>query len=200
MLNAKNTYSLAGVVVTKGYQGAPAVKFAETSNSKTKVAHFRAALPVYDKTGNNNTRWIPFDFVAFGLNAERIERMGVDANSMLVIAGSIDYESFDGQNGKVNRHTFLVEAVDYYGNNGGKKNNESNGNAAPAANNGSRNAAPASNNNGGKQQQHRSAPPAAPVNNRQAAPAQTAQGYDEGLDNSGFAGLEDLSEGIPFDI
>lgn len=186
MSNAKNSFNLAGVVVSKGYQDQPTVRLSTTPTG-LRVANFRGAQPVYDSKANNNTRWVPYDFVAFGKEAERIERMNLSANSMVIISGMIDYESFEGTNGKVNRHKFIIDGIDYYGssNGGGNKNTGTTTQAAkaqPAA------AAPAQAQ--AQPQQRRAAPAEQPAPN----------GFDASLDQyDGYAGVEEFDP-TPFDI
>lgn len=58
------------VVISKGYDGAPALKFSENGES----VRFRIGKKVYDTRAENNTRWVNLSAKAFGPVCERIKR------------------------------------------------------------------------------------------------------------------------------
>lgn len=59
------------VVISKGYDGAPALKFSENGES----VRFRIGKKVYDTRAENNTRWVNLSVKAFGPVCERIKKM-----------------------------------------------------------------------------------------------------------------------------
>lgn len=58
------------VVISKGYDGAPALKFSENGES----VRFRIGKKVYDTRAENNTRWVNLSVKAFGPVCERIKK------------------------------------------------------------------------------------------------------------------------------
>lgn len=58
------------VVISKGYDGAPALKFSENGES----VRFRIGKKVYDTRAENNTRWVNLSVKAFGPVCDRIKR------------------------------------------------------------------------------------------------------------------------------
>jgi hypothetical protein len=185
---------LAGCLISKGYNGEDAIKI--YNGSGVKNAHFKGSMPVYSKSAPNNTRWIPYDFVAFGDVVDRIERMGLDAHSKVTILATPDWKDWDKNDGsgqKTGRHEFIVEAIDFYGGKGGNGNKEK---SQPSENRSSGNRGSSQSSGSGNQQRgaarNRQAPP--PANNPN-------DGYDEGLDNEdGFEGVDDLGAQMPFNI
>lgn len=59
------------VVISNGYDGAPALKFSENGES----VRFRIGKKVYDTRAENNTRWVNLSVKAFGPVCERIKKM-----------------------------------------------------------------------------------------------------------------------------
>lgn len=57
------------VVISKGYDGAPALKFSENGES----VRFRIGKKVYDTRAENNTRWVNLSVKAFGPVCEEVK-------------------------------------------------------------------------------------------------------------------------------
>ena len=71
------------VVISKGYDGAPALKFSEKGDS----VRFRIGKKVYDTRANNNYRWVNLAVKAFGTVCERIKKMQLKESSYVNIVG-----------------------------------------------------------------------------------------------------------------
>lgn len=82
------------VVVSKGYNGAPALKFSEDGSS----VRFRIGKKVYDTRAENNTRWVNLSVKAFGGVCERIKKMQLKDGSFINIIGRLDEDSWTDQN------------------------------------------------------------------------------------------------------
>ena len=74
------------VVISKGYDGAPALKFSENGES----VRFRIGKKVYDTRAENNTRWVNLSVKAFGPVCERIKKMQLKESSFINILGRLD--------------------------------------------------------------------------------------------------------------
>ena len=72
------------VVISKGYDGAPALRFSE------KGVRFRVGKKVYDTRAENNQRWINLSVKAFGQTSERIKKMQLKEGSFVNILGRLD--------------------------------------------------------------------------------------------------------------
>ena len=120
-------------VISKGYNGAPAIKFSDTGDS----ARFRIGKKVYDKNAENNTRWFNVSVKGFGPIAERIQKMQLKEGSLIHISGTLDEESWLDQpsNTTKTQTVIILDDIDY-ASGGAKKegqNQQQNGSAAPAA-------------------------------------------------------------------
>ena len=73
------------VVISKGYDGAPALKFSENGES----VRFRIGKKVYDTRAENNTRWVNLSVKAFGPVCDRIKKMQLKESSFINILGRI---------------------------------------------------------------------------------------------------------------
>lgn len=79
------------VVISKGYDGAPALKFSENGES----VRFRIGKKVYDTRAENNTRWVNLSVKAFGPVCERIKKMQLKENSFINILGRLDEDVWE---------------------------------------------------------------------------------------------------------
>ena len=77
------------VIISKGYDGAPALKFSE------KGVRFRVGKKVYDTRAENNTRWINLSVKAFGQISERIKKMQLKEGSVVNILGRLDEDVWE---------------------------------------------------------------------------------------------------------
>ena len=74
------------VVVSKGFEGAPALRFSENGDS----VRFRIGKKVYDTRAENNHRWVNLSVKAFGPLCERIKKMQLKEGSFVNILGRLD--------------------------------------------------------------------------------------------------------------
>ena len=75
------------VVVSKGYQNAPALKFSE----KGDFVRFRVGQKVYDPRAEDNHRWINITVKSFDPSlVDRIRKMGLKEGSFISLSGRYD--------------------------------------------------------------------------------------------------------------
>ena len=75
------------VVVSKGYQNAPALKFSE----KGDFVRFRVGQKVYDPRAEDNHRWINVTVKSFDpVLVDRIRKMGLKEGSFISLSGRYD--------------------------------------------------------------------------------------------------------------
>lgn len=79
------------VVISKGYDGAPALKFSDNGES----VRFRIGKKVYDTHAENNQRWINLSVKAFGSQCERIKKMQLKESSFVNILGRLDEDIWE---------------------------------------------------------------------------------------------------------
>ena len=87
------------VVISKGYDGAPALKFSENGES----VRFRIGKKVYDTRAENNTRWVNLSVKAFGPVCERIKKMQLKESSFINILGRLDEDVWEDEETKEKR-------------------------------------------------------------------------------------------------
>lgn len=104
------------VVVSKGYNDAPALKFSEAGDT----VRFRIGKKVYDPNAENHSRWINMPVKAFGKVCERIGSMKLGAGSFLNLIGRLDEDIWtDAETGTQRKAMVIVlDDVEYAG--GGK--------------------------------------------------------------------------------
>lgn len=115
------TVSLTNLIVSKGYNGAPAIKV----NDKNTVVRFRIGHKVYDTNAENNTRWINLPIKAFGKACERILKMQLKEGSHINIAGHLDEEVWEDESTHEKRRQLIVIADDIEYSGGGSKSDNS---------------------------------------------------------------------------
>ena len=134
-------------IVSKGYEGADAVKI--TQGEKSNIARFRIGTKVYDPKEENGSRWFNLSVKAFGSVCERIKKMQLKDGSYINLSGRLDEESWEDKNTheKKKMTVLIADEVEYCyaGNNGAnKQNTASEGQpAAPQASTPAQNQAPA---------------------------------------------------------
>ena len=80
------------VVVSKGYQNAPAIKFSE----KGDFVRFRVGQKVYDPRAEDNHRWINITVKCFSTALiERIRAMGLKEGSFINLTGRYDEDVWE---------------------------------------------------------------------------------------------------------
>ena len=144
----------SNVVVSKGYQNAPAVKFSDNGD----FVRFRVGQKVYDPRAKDNHRWVNITVKCFDAALiDRIRKMGLKEGSFIDLTGRYDEDVWEDEETKEKRSMPCVILDDLEFSGGGKRSGD-----GQKANNGTQpNAAPAS-----------AAAPAAPP---AAAPAENYQ-------------------------
>lgn len=109
MLKAFST----NVVVSKGYDGAPALKYSEDGNS----VRFRIGKKIYDSRAENNARWLNYSVKAFNSVCERIKKMQLKEGSFINIIGRLDEDSWtDQKTGESKSNTVIIlDEIEYAG-------------------------------------------------------------------------------------
>lgn len=79
------------VIISKGYDNAPALRFSEKGDS----VRFRAGAKVYDTRAEGNTRWVNFSVKAFGTVCERVKRMQLKEGSRINLVGRFDEDVWE---------------------------------------------------------------------------------------------------------
>ena len=101
------------VVISKGYDGAPALKFSEKGDS----VRFRIGKKVYDTRANNNYRWVNLAVKAFGTVCERIKKMQLKESSYVNIVGRLDEDVWEDPTTHEKRSAMVVilDEIEYAG-------------------------------------------------------------------------------------
>lgn len=116
------------VVVSKGYDNAPALKFGEKGES----VRFRIGKKVYDARAEGNNRWINISVKAFGTLSERIKKMKIKEGSLLNLIGRLDEDTWtDSGTGEVKKAPVIILDEVEYASGGGKKDQKRGSEAAP---------------------------------------------------------------------
>lgn len=127
------------VVVSKGYQNTPAIKFSE----KGDFVRFRVGQKVYDPRAENNHRWINITVKCFDASLiDRIRKMGLKEGSFINLTGRYDEDVWEDDETKEKRSMpcVILDDLEYSGGGGkhsgdGQKasNNQSNSTSALTA-------------------------------------------------------------------
>ena len=107
------------VVISKGYDGAPALKFSENGES----VRFRIGKKVYDTRAENNTRWVNISVKAFGPVCERIKKMQLKESSFINILGRLDEDVWEDSSTheKKNAMVVILDEIEYCSSGGGRQ-------------------------------------------------------------------------------
>lgn len=99
------------VVVSKGYEGAAALRYSENGES----VRFRIGQKVYDSREEGNYRWLNISVKAFGAVCERIRKMKLKEGSFVNLAARLDEEKWTDQETQKERsqHVLIVEDIEY---------------------------------------------------------------------------------------
>ena len=92
------------VVISKGFDGAPALKFSENGES----VRFRIGKKVYDTRAENNQRWVNLSVKAFGAICERIKKMQLKESSFVNILGRLDEDVWEDPTTHEKRSAMVV--------------------------------------------------------------------------------------------
>lgn len=120
-------------VVSKGYDGAPAIRFYDGDGS-SQIANFRVGKRVYDSKADNNHRWLNFNVKAFGDVCERIKRMKLKEGSYINLTARYDEETWETKDTHETRTgaVLYLEEIEFAGGGNGQKNGQSSaGGTAP---------------------------------------------------------------------
>lgn len=99
------------VVVSKGANNAPALKFSD----KGDYVRFRIGAKVFDSRSENNHRWINLTVKAFGPLCERIRKMDLKEGSHINLSGRYDEDTWEDEqtNTKKSMPVIILEEVEY---------------------------------------------------------------------------------------
>ena len=97
------------MVVSKGFDGAEAVKFNESGS----LASFRCGFSRYDKRAEGNKRWENVQCKAFGEVAQRVKGMKLSAKARINISGTFDFDSWEKDGKTQKAPVFIVEDIEY---------------------------------------------------------------------------------------
>lgn len=113
------------VVVSKGYEGAPALKY----NEKGDSVRFRIGKKVYDTREEDNTRWINITVKAFNAVCDRIKKMKLKEGSYINLVGRLDEDKWPDQStGELKTAMVIIlDDIEYASGGGGKKEQKNGG-------------------------------------------------------------------------
>lgn len=99
------------VVVSRGYDGAAAIKFSE----KGDAVRFRIGKKVYDPNAENNARWINLAVKGFGPICERIKKMQLKDGSFVNLIGRLDEDVWEDQqtHEKKSAMVIILDDIEY---------------------------------------------------------------------------------------
>ena len=119
------------VVVSRGYDGAAAIKFSE----KGDAVRFRIGKKVYDPNAENNARWINLAVKGFGPICERIKKMQLKEGSFVHLTGRLDEESWTDQstNESKSQTVIILDEIEYASGGSKPKDSQQQPQAAPTA-------------------------------------------------------------------
>lgn len=123
-------------VISKGYNGAAAIRFSETGDS----ARFRIGKKVYDNRVEGNHRWINFTVKVLDARlCERIKKMQLKEGSYVNLIGKLDEDVWTDEETKEEKRAtvIILDELEYASNGTGKSNNQGANNQTAPAQNGS---------------------------------------------------------------
>ena len=132
----------SNVVVSKGYQNSPAVKFSE----KGDFVRFRVGQKVYDPRAEDNHRWINLTIKCFDAAlVDRIRKMGLKEGSFISLSGRYDEDVWEDEESKEKRSMpcIILDELEFSGGGNGKKFGDSQNGSSGSQNTNSAPAAPA---------------------------------------------------------
>ena len=130
------------VVVSKGYDGAAALRYSEKGDS----VRFRIGKKVYDPHAENQARWVNLSVKAFNGVCERIKKMQLKEGSYVNLIGRLDEDSWTDQNTGESKSMMVIilDDIEYASGGGKSKENQAGGAQTNAASqNGAAQSAPA---------------------------------------------------------
>lgn len=99
------------VVISRGYDGAAAIKFSE----KGDAVRFRIGKKVYDPNAENNARWVNLAVKGFGPICERIKKMQLKDGSFVNLIGRLDEDVWEDQqtHEKKSAMVIILDDIEY---------------------------------------------------------------------------------------
>ena len=138
---------VTNVVVSKGYENNPALKFFGKEDS---CVQFRVGEKVYDTNAENNTRWVNHSVKAFGDVCERIKKMQLKEGSLINFTGTLTEEVWTEGEGdkktKKSAQVIVLDSIEYTSGGSKKPANDTQAQGSSQK----KDTAAASDNNGGK--------------------------------------------------
>ena len=119
------------VVVSKGYQNAPALKFSE----KGDFVRFRVGQKVYDPRAEENHRWINITVKSFDpALIDRIRKMGLKEGSFISLSGRYDEDVWEDEETKEKRSMpcVILDNLEYSDGQKAASNSQNDSTPAPA--------------------------------------------------------------------
>jgi len=104
----------SNVVVSKGYQNAPAVKFSD----KGDFVRFRIGQKVYDSRAEDNHRWVNLTVKCFDVSlVDRIRKMGIKEGSFINLSGRYDEDVWEDEETREKRSMpcIILDDLEYCG-------------------------------------------------------------------------------------
>jgi len=119
------------VVISRGYDGAAAIKFSE----KGDAVRFRIGKKVYDPNAENNARWVNLAVKGFGPICERIKKMQLKDGSFVNLIGRLDEDVWEDSTTHEKRSAMVVilDEIEYCSSGGGKQRTDEAGEQPRAA-------------------------------------------------------------------
>ena len=108
----------SNVVVSKGYQNTPALKFSD----KGDFVRFRVGQKVYDPRAEDNHRWVNLTVKCFDASlVDRIRKMGLKEGSFISLSGRYDEDVWEDEQTKEKRSmpVIILDELEFSG--GGKR-------------------------------------------------------------------------------
>ena len=117
---------ITDAVVSKGYDGAPAIRFYDGEGGSTQIANFRIGKRIYDSREQDNHRWLNFQVKAFGDACDRIKRMKLKEGSYVTIVARYDEDTWEDKTTHEKRSgvVLILEEIEFSGGGGGQKSNQ----------------------------------------------------------------------------
>lgn len=104
------------VVVSKGYDNNPALKFHKDEGTNLRTVRFRIGKKIYDSRAENNARWLNYTVKAFNGLCDRIEKMNLEEGAYINILGRLDEESWADSEGKPKTAPVIIlDDIEYAG-------------------------------------------------------------------------------------
>lgn len=122
---------VTNVVISKGYDETPALKFSEKGDS----VRFRIGKKVYDPRAENENRWINMPVKAFGAVCERIKKMQLKEGSYVNLLGRLDEDVWTDKNTQEEKRmmVIIVDDIEYASGGGKSKEGQNQGTEQPSA-------------------------------------------------------------------